>query len=70
MKNGSHKKPAPAFNDENKSARSEIQKYLHIRQQRQWIFPRVALVGVCARMVALGLQRRMFGTSAIHWGEK
>ncbi|MEJ5309938.1 MAG: H(+)/Cl(-) exchange transporter ClcA [Anaerolineae bacterium] len=35
------------------SARSEIQEYLDVRQQRRWIFPRAALVGACAGIVAL-----------------
>ncbi len=34
-------------------ARSEIQEYLNISQQRRWIFPRAALVGACAGVTAL-----------------
>lgn len=35
------------------SVRSEIQEYLNVRQQRRWIFPRAALVGICAGITAL-----------------
>lgn len=35
------------------AARSELRQYLDIRQQRHWIFPRAALVGLCAGTVAL-----------------
>lgn len=35
------------------SVGSEIQEYLDIRQQRRWIFPRAALVGLCAGFVAV-----------------
>ncbi|HET9591188.1 MAG TPA: chloride channel protein, partial [Anaerolineales bacterium] len=34
-------------------AQSEIQEYLDVRQQRRWIFPRAAFVGVCSGVVAL-----------------
>jgi CIC family chloride channel protein len=33
--------------------RSEIKEYLDVRQQRRWVFPRAALVGACAGLVAL-----------------
>lgn len=32
---------------------SELQEYLDVRQQRRWVFPRAALVGACAGLVAL-----------------
>lgn len=32
---------------------TEVQDYLDARQQRRWIFPRAALVGLCAGIVAL-----------------
>lgn len=35
------------------AVRSEIQEYLDVRQQRRWIFPRAALVGACAGVIAL-----------------
>jgi CIC family chloride channel protein len=35
---------------------SELHQYLTIRQQRQWIFPRAALVGLCAGLVALAFR--------------
>ena len=44
----------PAAPDEKSTAEtSEIQEYLNIREQRRGIFPRAALVGVCAGIVAL-----------------
>ncbi|MCU0857745.1 MAG: H(+)/Cl(-) exchange transporter ClcA [Pontiellaceae bacterium] len=44
-------KPDSGVEDE--AVRSEIRQYLSVRQQRRWIFPRAALVGVCAGTVAL-----------------
>ncbi|MDD4736351.1 MAG: H(+)/Cl(-) exchange transporter ClcA [Kiritimatiellae bacterium] len=35
------------------TVRSEIQEYLRIRKQRRWVFPRAALVGALAGLVAL-----------------
>lgn len=32
---------------------TEVQEFLDARQQRRWIFPRAALVGLCAGLVAL-----------------
>ncbi len=32
---------------------TEVQEFLDARQQRRWIFPRAALVGLCAGSVAL-----------------
>jgi CIC family chloride channel protein len=40
----------------NAAVTSELQQYLTIRQQRQWIFPRAALVGLCAGLVALAFR--------------
>ena len=40
---------------------SEIQEYLDIRQQRRWIFPRAALVGLCAGLVALCFRAALTG---------
>lgn len=53
MKRKSANKEVPSADAANGSARSEIQEYLEIRQQRRWIFPRAALVGACAGVVAL-----------------
>ncbi len=43
--------PFPSFKSE--AIRSEIQQYFDIRKQRRWIFPRAALVGFCAGVVAI-----------------
>jgi uncharacterized protein involved in exopolysaccharide biosynthesis len=46
----------PASNDSDPkaaAARSEIQDYLDVREQRRWIFPRAALVGAGAGIPAL-----------------
>lgn len=53
MKRKSATKEVFSANAANDSVRSEIQEYLEIRQQRRWIFPRAALVGACAGIVAL-----------------
>jgi CIC family chloride channel protein len=53
MKNKKHSSQPLLSGLKNASLRSEIQQYLDIRQQRRWIFPRAALVGVCAGAVAL-----------------
>src|SRR5512138_1294966 len=34
-------------------ARSEVQEYLYLRQQRRRLFPLAALVGLCAGVVAI-----------------
>jgi chloride channel protein, CIC family len=39
--------------EENSEVSSEIQEYLEIREQRRGVFPRAALVGACAGIVAL-----------------
>lgn len=52
MENSSHKQPRQP-DDREDALRSEMQEYLDIRQQRRWIFPRAALVGACAGIVAL-----------------
>ncbi len=38
------------------AVRSEVEDYLSIKQQRRWIFPRAALVGACAGLVALAFR--------------
>ncbi len=64
----SSKKPSPDIKSENISARSEIQEYLDIRQQRRWIFPRAALVGVCAGLVALGFRAALTSVDSVRNG--
>ncbi len=44
---------SPHPNLENFAEKSEIQEYLNIREQRRWVFPRAALVGLIAGLVAL-----------------
>ncbi len=36
--------------------RSEIQDYLHVRQQKRRLFPRAALVGLCAGVIAIAFR--------------
>ena len=43
----------PAPTDKTPAAQTEVQEYLDVRQQRRWIFPRAALVGLAAGIVAL-----------------
>lgn len=52
----------------NAAMRSEIQEYLDIRQQRRWIFPRAALVGVGAGIVALLFRAVLAGADAARNG--
>jgi chloride channel protein, CIC family len=68
MKNESRKRKLPASNDENLSTRSEIHEYLDIREQRRWIFPRAALVGVCAGTIALLFRAALSGADALRNG--
>ncbi len=44
---------------------SEIQEYLNVRQQRRWVFPRAALVGACAGVVALLFRAGLLGADAL-----
>jgi CIC family chloride channel protein len=50
------------------SVRSEIEEYLNIRQQRRWIFPRAALVGVCAGITALLFRAALTGADVFRNG--
>lgn len=43
----------PCEENKDELVTSEIQEYLSVRQQRRWIFPRAALVGICIGIVAL-----------------
>ena len=53
MENEADNKPSLTPEDKVETVRSEIQEYLDIQQQRRWIFPRAALVGACAGVIAL-----------------
>jgi CIC family chloride channel protein len=44
---------------------SEIEEYLDTRQQRRWIFPRAALVGVCTGAVALAFRVALSGADTL-----
>jgi CIC family chloride channel protein len=68
LKNKVHKKTKPDPEDETFTARSEIQEYLDTRQQRRWIFPRAALVGAGAGVVALGFRAALTGADALRNG--
>lgn len=46
-------------------ARSEIDDYLSVRQQRRWVFPRAALVGLCAGVIALAFRIALTGADAL-----
>lgn len=50
---------------EDEAARSEVQEYLEVRQQRRKIFPRAALVGACAGTVALLFRAALTGGEAL-----
>ncbi len=55
--------PDPDSTDD--SIRSEIQEFFDIRQQRRWIFPRAALVGVCAGLTALLFRIALAGADTL-----
>ena len=38
---------------ETEVARSELQEYLYLRQQRRRLFPLAAVVGLCAGVIAI-----------------
>lgn len=65
MKN---QKEKTTIEKDNSLARSEIQEYLDIRQQRRWIFPRAALVGACAGIVALLFRAGLTGADVLRNG--
>lgn len=54
--------------NENIAARSEIQEYLDIRQQRRWIFPRAALVGAGSGIIALLFRVALTGADTLRNG--
>lgn len=61
MKNETDNKQSLLPDDTADSARSEIQEYLDVRQQRRWIFPRAALVGASAGITALLFRAALTG---------
>ena len=54
--------------EKNNALRSEIEEYLDIRQQRRWMFPRAALVGIGSGMVALLFRMALTGADALRNG--
>ncbi|MBI2330700.1 MAG: hypothetical protein HYU84_00715, partial [Chloroflexi bacterium] len=58
-------KEKTTIEEDNSIARSEIQEYLDISQQRRWIFPRAALVGLCAGILALLFRAGLTGADAL-----
>ena len=53
MPNKDQLEQTTADQDKRTAAVSEIKEYLDVRQQRRWVFPRAALVGAGAGLVAL-----------------
>ena len=68
LKNKFRRTPPLSSKKENIAERTEIQEYLDIRQQRRLIFPRAALVGLCAGMVALFFRAALTGADALRNG--
>ena len=66
-KNSDKKGPVPT-DQVNELEKSEIQEYLDVRQLRRRVFPRAALVGVCAGIVALGFRIALTGADALRNG--
>ncbi len=51
----------PPGDEKDEAARSEIREFLDISRQRRMIFPRAALVGLCAGLVALAFRAALTG---------
>ncbi len=58
-------KVPPDSNTAEATKESEIEEYLDIRDQRRWIFPRAALVGVGAGILALLFRAALAATDAL-----
>jgi len=59
----SSKKSSHQENDE--AAKTELQEFLSTKQQRRWIFPRAALVGLGAGLVALAFRAALAGADLL-----
>lgn len=59
------KEPEKQSTTNNPAVNSEIQEYLTVRQQRRWIFPRAALVGAAAGVMALLFRAALTGMDAL-----
>ena len=66
--NGTDDLPALPANGKADAAKSEIQEYLAVSQQRRWIFPRAALVGAGAGLVALLFRAALTGADVLRNG--
>jgi CIC family chloride channel protein len=49
----------------NEAAKTELQEFLSTKQQRRWIFPRAALVGVGAGIMALAFRASLAGADLL-----
>ncbi len=65
MKSKTSEKTTLVRSENDSSARSEVQEYLDIRQQRRLTFPRAALVGLCAGVISLGFRAALAGADAL-----
>jgi len=68
IKNKPERKPSLTSDKEKIVERTEIQEFFDIRQQRRWIFPRAALVGFGAGLVALLFRAVLTGVDALRNG--
>jgi chloride channel protein, CIC family len=57
--------PQPTPKEKEAQARSEIQEYLVMREQRRWIFPRAALVGAGAGLTSLLFRVLLAGADSV-----
>jgi CIC family chloride channel protein len=56
---------APTSPSEDDQARSELQEYLEVSQEHHALFPRAALVGLCAGSVAVIFRGLLFGADTV-----
>ena len=68
MENNPYDDSVPPVSSKDAAVRSEVQQFLDIRQQRHWIFPRAALVGACAGIVALLFRIALTGADNLRNG--
>ncbi|MGH7854417.1 MAG: chloride channel protein, partial [Candidatus Binatia bacterium] len=72
MEKDSNSNPSAQFKNAAAEARSEIQEYLEVSHEQHKLFPRAALVGLCAGGVAVIFRALLAGADAlrnqlIHW---
>jgi CIC family chloride channel protein len=68
MKIGTDHQPSSDLDNKSDPASSEIQEYLDVRQQRRRVFPRAALVGLFAGLVALLFRAGLTGADIVRNG--